>query len=164
MSNPFRPSSAAAVVLPASPTSAQHVLATFPTYAGAERLVDKLSDAGFPVEHSRIVGNGLRSVEYVTGRLTSGRAAAAGAASGAWVGLLIGLLLRLFSSGLTSIAGVVGCILIGALWWAVFGYLAHRATQGRRDFASVRGLEAEQYQVYVDDDHADDAIRLGGVL
>lgn len=33
----------------------QRLLAEFPAYAGAERIVDQLSDRGFPVEHTRIV-------------------------------------------------------------------------------------------------------------
>ncbi len=41
----------------------------------AERAVDRLSDQGFPVERSAIVGLGLRSVEQVTGRMTAGSAA-----------------------------------------------------------------------------------------
>ena len=142
----------------------QHLLGQFPTYAGAERVVDKLSDNGFPVEHVRIVGNGLRTVEYVTGRLTTPRAALAGMASGAWFGLLFGLLIGLFSTGSTWFAILLGSIVIGALWGAAFGFLAHYATRGRRDFASVKGLEAEQYAVYVDADHADDAIRMSGLL
>jgi hypothetical protein len=150
--------------VPATSTAPQQLLQSFPTYVGAERLVDKLSDAAFPVEHLRIVGSGLRSVEYVTGRLTSGRAALAGAATGAWIGLLIGVLIRVFSSGSTSAGNVVASVVIGAAWWAAFGYLAHRATRGRRDFASVKGVEAEQYQVFVDVERADDAIRLGGLL
>lgn len=164
MSTPFSPLPGAGARVPVTSTAPQHLLSTFPTYAGAEKLVDKLSDAGFPVEHSRIVGSGLRSVEYVTGRLTSGRAALAGLASGAWIGLLIGLLLGLFDEDGTSFGNVLGCIVIGAFWWALFGFLAHRATRGRRDFASVKGLEAEQYQVYVDADRADEAIRLGGLF
>ena len=46
---------------------------------------------------SRIVGNDLKSVERVTGKLTWGRAALAGAASGAWLGMFFGLLLIFFS-------------------------------------------------------------------
>ena len=44
-------------------------------YTEAERLVDRLSDAGFPVERVRIVGIDVYSVEQVTGRLTTARAA-----------------------------------------------------------------------------------------
>ena len=164
MTSPLSPFTRGAGRAPATSTAPQQLLKSFPTYAGAEQLVDKLSDAGFPVEHTRIVGNGLRSVEYVTGRLTSGRAALAGAATGAWIGLLIGVLIRAFSSGSTSAGNVVASVVIGAVWWAAFGFLAHRASKGRRDFASVKGVEAEQYQVFVDVDRADDAIRLGGLL
>lgn len=152
------------VRVPAGPPAPQHLLGEFPTYAGAEAVVDRLSDRGFPVEHVRIVGKGLRSVEHVTGRLTTGRAAAAGAASGAWFGLLVGLLLGLFSPDSSWVAVLFGSTLIGALWGAVFAFLAHRATGGRHDFASLKTLEAEQYAVYVDADHADDAIRLAGLL
>ena len=142
----------------------QHLLGRFPTYAGAERVVDRLSDRGFPVEHVRIVGNGVRTVEYVTGRLTTGRAAAAGAASGAWFGLLIGLLIGLFASSGALFGALAVGLLLGGLWGAAAGSLAHVATRGRRDFASVQGLEAEQYEVHVDADHADEAIRLAGLL
>ena len=144
--------------------SQQHLLREFPTYAGAEELVDRLSDKGFPVAHVRIVGDGLRSVEQVTGRLTAGRAATAGAASGAWFGLLFGLLIGLFSPDSSWLPVLLGSTVIGALWGAAFGFLAHRATGGRRDFASVKGLEAERYAVYVDADRADEAIRLAGLI
>lgn len=163
MSNPLTPIPGSPM-LPTTSTGPQHLLKEFPTYAGAERLVDTLSDKGFPVEHTRIVGNGLRTVEYVTGRLTSARAAQAGAASGASFGLLVGLLLGLFSQDSSWLGTVIGCTLIGAAWWAVFGYFAHRATQGRRDFSSIKGLEAERYAVYVDAERADEAIRLAGLF
>ena len=44
------------------------VLESVPDYARAQAIVDQLSDAGFPVEHVRIVGTGLRTVEQVLGR------------------------------------------------------------------------------------------------
>src|SRR5687768_11377791 len=75
------------------------LLATFTGYPEAQRLVDRMSDDGFPVESVRIVGEGVRTVEQVTGRMTRGRAALAGAASGAWFGVLIGLLFGLFTAG-----------------------------------------------------------------
>src|SRR3978361_760735 len=145
-------------------SSPQHLLASFPTYAGAEQVVDQLSDRGFPVEHTRIVGNGLRTVEYVTGRITSNRAAVAGSASGAWFGLFFGLLLGLFSNGSAWFLVRIGSTAIGALWGAAFGFMAHRATKGRRDFGSVKGLEAERYDVYVDASRADEAIKASGLI
>ena len=81
--------------VPVSAAPASTLVASFASYAEAQRLVDKMSDQGFPVEHVRIVGENLRTVEYVTGRMDLGKAALAGAASGAWFGLLVGLLLGL---------------------------------------------------------------------
>jgi heat induced stress protein YflT len=136
------------------------VVADFRDYAEAQRAVDRLSDAGFPVEHVRIVGGDLELVESVTGRLTNARAAAAGAASGAWFGLFIGLLVGLFTTGPEWLGLVLGGLLIGAFWGAVFGFLAHWATRGMRDFSSIRGLVAQRYDVVVDDDHAAQARQL----
>lgn len=138
------------------------VVSSYDTYAEAQRAVDRLSDAGFPVQHVQIVGRDLQLVETVTGRLTKGRAALAGAASGAWFGLFIGLLVGLFTSGPEWLGLVLGGVLIGAFWGAVFGFLAHLATGGMRDFASLRGLVAKTYDVLVADEHAARARELLG--
>ena len=53
-------------------------IGTYDTYREAQRAVDYLSDEKFPVEHTTIVGNNLRQVEKITGRLTWGRALTAG--------------------------------------------------------------------------------------
>jgi len=74
-------------------------IGTYDTYREAQRAVDYLSDEKFPVEHTTIVGNNLRQVEKITGRLSWGRALTAGLASGAWFGLFVGLLLGLFTTG-----------------------------------------------------------------
>ena len=68
-------------------------IASYATYLEAQKAVDHLSDEGFPVQHTAIVGTDLRSVERVTGRLTYARVALAGAASGVWFGAFVGLLL-----------------------------------------------------------------------
>jgi hypothetical protein len=56
---------------------------SYATYPEAQEAVDRLADAGFPVENVDIVGSDLRLVEHVTGRLTRGRAAMYGAGIGA---------------------------------------------------------------------------------
>jgi hypothetical protein len=125
------------------------VVGTYTDYALAQAAVDHLSDSGFPVEKTAIIGTDLRLVENVIGRLTTGRAALAGAASGAWFGLLIGLLLGIFAN--TGWFWVIlVCLLIGAAWGAIFGAIAHAATGGRRDFASRSSLQAGQYAVTAD--------------
>lgn len=91
--------------------------------------------------------------------MTRGKAAAAGAASGAWFGLLIGLLLGLFAVGPAWLWLVLVSLLVGAVWGAVFGFMAHWSTRGRRDFASVMTLQAERYDVHVDASHAAQAAR-----
>jgi uncharacterized protein YqgC (DUF456 family) len=131
-----------------------NAVATYDTYAAAQRAVDHLSDAGFPVENTAIVGLDLRMVERVTGRLTNARAAAAGAASGAWFGLFIGLLVGLFTSGPEWVGLMIGGLLIGAFWGAVFGFFAHWATRGQRDFSSASRIVADRYELRVADAHA----------
>jgi len=134
------------------------VVASYPTYKEAQRAVDQLSDRAFPVDQASIVGRDLSLVEQVTGRLTNTRAAVMGAAGGAWFGLFIGLFVGIFSTTTQewlslALAGLV----IGAIWGAVFGFAAHWATRGQRDFASTSAIVAARYGVTVSDAHADNA-------
>jgi hypothetical protein len=134
-------------------------VASYPDYASAQRAVDYLSDNQFPVEHTAIVGSGLRLVENVLGRLTTGRAALAGAASGAWFGLFIGLLFGIFTDA-NWFAVVFSALAIGAFWGALFGGIGHGMTRGRRDFTSRSSLQASEYAVMADAEHADAARQL----
>jgi Heat induced stress protein YflT domain len=128
-------------------SAAWNTVARFDDYADAQRAVDRLSDDGYPVQQLDIVGTDLMLVERVTGRLTKARAAAAGAVSGLWIGLLIGILFGLFTTGNTWLAMLVAGIGLGVLWGAIFGFAAHLATRGQRDFSSMRGLNARHYDV-----------------
>jgi hypothetical protein len=140
-------------------TSGWTSVADYERYEDAQRAVDRLSDEKFPVENTEIVGRDLRLVERVLGRITYGRAAGAGALTGAWFGVLIGVIVGLFASG-SEWVGLVGGLLIGAVWGALFGLLAHWLTGGRRDFASMRGLVAARYDVMVVDAEAERARQL----
>jgi hypothetical protein len=124
-------------------------LATFTRYEDAQSAVDLLSDEGFPVESVSIVGHDIRTVENVAGRLTTGKAAARGAAGGAWFGLLLGLLFSIFAPGVAFIGVLLIALGAGALWGALWGAVGHAATRGRRDFASVKTMEAGRYEVLV---------------
>ncbi|HEX4430824.1 MAG TPA: general stress protein [Frankiaceae bacterium] len=132
-------------------------VASVSTYAEAQQLVDTLADRQFPVEHVDIVGSDLRLVEHVIGRLTIARAALGGAITGAWFGLLIGLVFSIVTPW--TVAPFVSAILIGLGFGAVYGALAQAFMAGKRDFASLRTLEAARYDVVVDAEHADDAQR-----
>jgi hypothetical protein len=138
-------------------------LADVSTYAQAELLVDRLSDAGFPVERVRIVGIDLYGVEKIAGRMTTGRAALAGAATGAWVGLMISLLFSVFTTGAGWLVLLLGGLIIGSLWGAAFGIFAHWTIGGARNLASIRNLQAVRYAVQVEAAHADDARSILGL-
>jgi len=140
----------------AATTGPMVTVAEYHDYATAQGAVDFLSDNGFPVERTAIVGTGLRLVENVLGRLTVGRAALAGAGSGAWFGLFIGFLFTLFSSSHWW-AVMLTAIIIGAVWGAVFGAGAHAMTGGRRDFTSRSSLQATTYAIIVESEVADEA-------
>jgi hypothetical protein len=126
---------------------AWNTVASYTAYEEAQRAVDRLSDEHFPVENLEIIGSGLRTVERVTGRLTRGRAAAGGAAAGAWFGLFIGVLVGLFTTGPAWIGLILGGLLIGAAWGAIFGFVGHAATRGQRDFSSAQTLTASRYDL-----------------
>lgn len=133
-------------------------VATFNDYAGAQRAVDALSDRGFPVEHVAIVGTGLRYVETVSGRLTTGRAALEGGRQGALLGLFLGLLFGLLFTVEEAFFGVVVySAVLGIVLGAAFGAIGHLATGGRRDFSSIAQTQADQYDVQVDVEFADRA-------
>jgi hypothetical protein len=142
---------------------ARQVIATFDSYADAERLVDYLSDQRFEVNRVAIVGRDLEYVEQVLGRLNYGGAALRGAGSGALVGALIGWIFGLFNwiQPLTSALVLAGYGLIfGAIVGALFGLLVHALQGGRRDFHSISGLRPKYYDVVADVDVADRALRL----
>lgn len=129
-------------------------VATYAAYPEAERAVDYLSDQGFPVEKVAIVGTGLKTVEEVAGRLTTGKAALAGAAQGAMIGLFFGLLFSLFFDGPDFLGVVVYGLVAGTIFGTVFAALGQAAQGGRRDFASVRGMQAEKYELQVEHEHS----------
>lgn len=122
-------------------------IASYATYLEAQRAVDHLSDEGFPVQHTAIIGLDLRSVERVTGRLTYPRVALAGAASGVWFGVFAGLLLTLFAAPTNGLGAVVSTALIGAAFGMLFAVISYALTRGRRDFSSVNAILASRYSV-----------------
>lgn len=138
---------------PAAPTV---TIASYTNYGDAQRAVDQLSDQGFPVQYTQIVGTGLRLEEQVLGRMTTGKAALSGAGAGAWLGLLVGLLLGLFA--VTAWLGVVvTAVLLGAVWGAILGAVAHGMTRGQRDFSSRSRLQAAEYALNVTEPFAEEA-------
>jgi hypothetical protein len=131
---------------------------SYDSYERAQAAVDHLSDEKFPVENVTIIGTDLRMIEKVTGRMTWGRALAAGAAGGAWWGLFVGLLLGIFAEdGSNWVGSVLSGLLIGLVFGALFGGMGYAATQGRRDFTSTSRIMASRYDVLCAPNRAEEA-------
>jgi hypothetical protein len=131
---------------------------SYDSYEQAQAAVDYLSDEKFAVENVTIIGSDLRMIEKVTGRLTQGRAIAAGAAGGAWWGLFVGLLLGIFStSGTAWIGSILLGLGIGLVFGALFAWIGYRATQGKRDFTSTSQVVAGRYDVLCQPQFAEQA-------
>jgi hypothetical protein len=125
------------------------VLGTYETYVEAQKVVDVLAKADFDVKKLSIIGNDLKTVERVTGKLSYGRAALAGAASGAWFGLFLGLLLFIFSPT-PNLAVVASAALIGAGFGMLFSLATYGLNRRRRDFTSMTQVLATNYQIVID--------------
>ena len=124
-------------------------VATFDDYGGAQALVDDMSDDGFPVQNVRIVGNQLRMVEQITGRVTKGKAALYGMGTGAWFALLAAVVVGLFLPAPVWLYLIGYSLFFGLIFGALWGFLGHAATRGMRDFGSVQALRAGSYDVQV---------------
>ncbi len=149
----------------AATAPARTTVATYDSYREAERAVDFLSDKGFAVERAVIIGTGLRTVEQIAGRVTTGKAALAGAVQGAMIGVLFALFIGLFFTVSEAFFGVLLYGLIaGTIFGATFAAIGQAMQGGRRDFASVQRMEAERYEVQVDHEVSAQAKQLLGEL
>ncbi len=137
---------------PTFPTAPKgEVLGTYDTYPEAQSVVDRLAKSEFPVAKVTIIGNDLKSIERVTGRLTYGRAALAGALSGLWFGVFIGILFSLFSPEI-AFTPIIAAALIGLASGLFFGLISYALDRRRRDFTSMTQVLASNYQVLVQPD------------
>ena len=121
---------------------------SYTSYLDAQKAVDYLADQQFPVQLVSIVGNDLKMVERVTGRLSYPRVALSGALSGMWFGLSVGVMLSFFSptGGYFSI---VTSVLMGAAFFMLFGIVTYATQRGKRDFTSTSQVVATNYDVVV---------------
>ncbi len=135
------------------------VVGSYSSYLDAQKAVDYLADQQFPVQMVSIVGNELKMVERVTGRLTYPRVALSGAASGMWFGLFVGVMLSFFSptGGYFSI---ITSVLMGAAFFMLFGIVTYAMQRGKRDFTSTSQVVATSYDVVVSFEAAHEARRL----
>jgi hypothetical protein len=140
-------------------------VASFDSYADAERAVDRLADLNFPVERVAIIGQDLQTVEQVVGKMDYPRAAWRGALSGAVPGALIGWIFGIFNWVDPILSGLLLAfygLVIGAVIGAIMGLIVYAMQRGSRDFTSVTVMRPQRYELVVDDEVADEAARLLG--
>ncbi|MCZ2404014.1 ECF transporter S component [Paenarthrobacter sp. Z7-10] len=136
---------------------------SFTSYLDAQKAVDYLADQNFPVQMVSIVGNDLKMVERVTGKLSYPRVALSSGLTGAWFGLFVGLLLSFFeppSGAGGGLPSIVTSILLGAAFWILFGIATYAMQRGKRDFTSTSQVLASGYDVIVATESSAEARRL----
>ena len=132
---------------------------TYTSYLDAQKAVDYLADQQFPVHMVSIVGNDLKMVERVTGRLSYPRVALSGALSGMWFGLFVGVMLSFFTPAGGTFS-IISSVLMGAAFFMLFGIVTYAAQRGKRDFTSTSQVVATNYDVVVSFEAAHEARRL----
>jgi uncharacterized membrane protein len=147
---------------PVETSARRRTIASYTDYRDAERAVDRLSDQGFAVERSAIIGTGLSSVEQVTGRMTVGRAALVGAGEGALIGAFIALLFGLFFSGPGFGELLLYSLAAGAFFGGITGAIVQAASGEGRNFASSMSVATDHYEVQVDEELTAEATRIVG--
>jgi hypothetical protein len=149
---------------PSGPDDARTVptgdtVGSYTSYLDAQKAVDYLADQQFPVHMVSIVGNELKMVERVTGRLSYPRVALSGALSGMWFGLFVGVMLSFFAPS-PGYFSILASVLMGAAFFMLFGIVTYAMQRGKRDFTSTSQVVATNYDVVVSVEAAHDARRL----
>jgi hypothetical protein len=132
---------------------------SYTSYLDAQKAVDYLADQQFPVHMVSIVGNELKMVERVTGRLSYPRVALSGALSGMWFGLFVGVMLSFFAPS-PGYFSILTSVLMGAAFFMLFGIVTYAMQRGKRDFTSTSQVVATSYDVVVSPEAAHEARRL----
>lgn len=123
-------------------------VASFPDYEAAQKAVSALIAAEVPARDIAIVGQGLRSIERVTGRLGYATAARSGAINGVLLGLLFSAILVIGTPSV-PIQAFVGVIFVGIAIGMLLSIVTYSFVRRRKDFASVMQVVADHYEVAV---------------
>ncbi|MGY1550904.1 general stress protein [Microbacterium sp. A588] len=117
-------------------------------YEAAQKTVSQLISAEIPARDIAIVGQGVRTVERVTGKLGYASAARSGAVNGVLIGLLLSAILVIGNPD-APIQLFVGFLFIGVAIGMLLSLVTYAIVRRRRDFASVTQLAADHYEVTV---------------
>ncbi|MFI7481042.1 general stress protein [Kocuria sp. M1R5S2] len=122
------------------------VIGRYATYADAQKAVDHLADEQFEVDRIAIVGNDLKSVEQVTGRLSYPKVAGQGALNGMVFGAFLGMILSLLGGG-EWVSSLLVSVLLGGAFWMLLATVTYAMQRGKRDFTSTNQIVATSYDV-----------------
>jgi hypothetical protein len=127
---------------------AGETVASFSQYEKAQKAVSSLIAADVPAKEIAIVGQGLRSIERVTGRLGYAAAARSGAVNGLVLGVLFAFIFVL-GTPTVAIQAFVGVLLVGMAVGMLLSLVTYSIVRRRRDYASVMQVVADHYDVRV---------------
>ncbi len=133
---------------PVSGTETGEMVASTRDYESAQKTVSKLIAGEVPARDIAIVGQSVRTVERVTGKLGYAAAARSGAINGVLLGLFLSAILVLGNPEV-PIQLFVGFVFIGVALGMLMSLVTYAIVRRRRDFASVTQFAADHYEVTV---------------
>ena len=133
---------------PANGTDTGEIVASMREYESAQKTVSKLIAGEVPARDIAIVGQSVRTVERVTGKLGYAAAARSGAINGVLIGLFLSAILVLGNPEV-PIQLFVGFVFIGVAVGMILSLITYAIVRRRRDFASVTQFAADHYEVTV---------------
>lgn len=133
---------------PAASSDTGEVVASMRDYESAQKAVSKLISEDVPAREIAIVGQGVRTVERVTGRLGYAAAARSGAINGVLIGFFLSAILVLGNPEV-PMQLFIGVVFIGVALGMILSLATYAIVRRRRDFASVTQFAADHYEVTV---------------
>jgi hypothetical protein len=133
---------------PASNTTVGEPVTSVREYEAAQKAVSTLIAGEIPARDIAIVGQGVRTVEKITGKLGYATAARSGAVNGVLIGLLLSAIL-VIGNPEAPIQLFVGFVFIGVAIGMIMSLITFAVVRRRRDFASVTQMAADHYEVTV---------------
>ncbi|UYO98117.1 hypothetical protein OED01_05230 [Microbacterium sp. M28] len=133
---------------PADGADVGETVASMREYERAQKTVSKLIAGEVPARDIAIVGQGVRTIEKITGRLGYATAARSGAINGLLIGLLLSAILMVGNPEV-PIQMFVAYLFIGVAIGMMLSLVTFAIVRRRRDFASVTQLAADHYEVTV---------------
>ncbi|WP_045259014.1 general stress protein [Microbacterium hydrocarbonoxydans] len=133
---------------PAAGADTGETVASVRDYESAQKTVSKLIAEEVPARDIAIIGQSVRTVERITGRLGYAAAARSGAINGVLIGLFLSAILVLGNPDV-PMQLFVGFVFIGVALGMLMSLVTYAIVRRRRDFASVTQFAADHYEVTV---------------